>query len=66
MELFGAIVLPTQPPSVKFTITSTTTQLLNVKGMYRGATDDDANKHLINFEVVHKSQDLSKGKIKQH
>ncbi|KAH0743086.1 hypothetical protein KY290_031079 [Solanum tuberosum] len=39
----GAIVLPTLPPGVKFTITSTMIQLLNLKGMFRGATGDDAS-----------------------
>ncbi|KAH0635968.1 hypothetical protein KY289_035883 [Solanum tuberosum] len=39
----GAIVLPTLPPGVKFTITSNMIQLLNLKGMFRGAAGDDAN-----------------------
>ena len=39
----GAIVLPALPPGVKFTITSTMIQLLNLKGMFRGAAGDYAN-----------------------
>ncbi|KAK4727043.1 hypothetical protein R3W88_031960 [Solanum pinnatisectum] len=39
----GAIVLHVLPPGVKFTITSTMIQLLNLKGMFRGASSDDAN-----------------------
>ena len=38
-----AIVLPALPPGVKFTITNTMFQLLNLKGMFRGAAGDDAN-----------------------
>ncbi|KAK4717873.1 hypothetical protein R3W88_016211 [Solanum pinnatisectum] len=45
----GAIVLPALPPGVKFTITSTMIQLLNLKGMFRPAIGDDANQHLMNF-----------------
>uniref|UniRef100_M1DTX6 Integrase core domain containing protein n=1 Tax=Solanum tuberosum TaxID=4113 RepID=M1DTX6_SOLTU len=39
----GAIALPALPPCVKFTITSTMIQLLNLKGMFRGAVGDDAS-----------------------
>ncbi|KAK4733970.1 hypothetical protein R3W88_008231 [Solanum pinnatisectum] len=53
----GAIVLPALPPGVKFTITSTMIQLLNLKGMFRGATSDDANQHLMNFVAICKSQE---------
>lgn len=37
------IVLPALPSSVKFKITSTMIQQLNVKGMLVGATSDDSN-----------------------
>ncbi|KAH0722654.1 hypothetical protein KY289_005698 [Solanum tuberosum] len=52
----GAMVLPALPPGVKFTITSTMIQLLNLKGMFRGAASDDANQHLMNFVAICKSQ----------
>ncbi|KAH0698464.1 hypothetical protein KY284_012679 [Solanum tuberosum] len=52
----GAIVLHALPLGVKFTITSTMIQLLNLKGMFRGATGDDANQHLMNFVAICKSQ----------
>ncbi|KAK4709684.1 hypothetical protein R3W88_004197 [Solanum pinnatisectum] len=48
----GAIVLPALPPGVKFSITSTMIQLLNLKGMFRGAAGDDANQHLMNFVAI--------------
>ncbi|XP_049357121.1 uncharacterized protein LOC125821800 [Solanum verrucosum] len=54
----GAIVLPALPPGVKFTITSTMIQLLNLKGMFRGAAGDDVNPHLINFVAICKSQEI--------
>ncbi|KAK4716309.1 hypothetical protein R3W88_014647 [Solanum pinnatisectum] len=54
----GAIVLPVLPPSVKFTITSTMIQLLNMKGMFRVAASDDANRHLMNFVSICKSQEI--------
>ncbi|KAH0693055.1 hypothetical protein KY285_020152 [Solanum tuberosum] len=54
----GAVVLPTLPPSVKFTITNTMIQLLNVKGMFKGADSDDANQHLMNFVAICKSQEI--------
>ncbi|KAH0679304.1 hypothetical protein KY284_020389 [Solanum tuberosum] len=47
-----AIVLLALPPGVKFTITSTMIQLLNLKGMFRGAAGDDANQHLMNFVAI--------------
>ncbi|KAK4706987.1 hypothetical protein R3W88_033459 [Solanum pinnatisectum] len=53
-----AIMLPPLPPDVKFTITSTMIQLLNLKGMFRGAASDDANKHLMNFVTICKSQEI--------
>ncbi|KAK4713468.1 hypothetical protein R3W88_019375 [Solanum pinnatisectum] len=53
-----AIVLPALPLGIKFTITSTMIQLLNLKGMFRGAAGDDANQHLINFVVICKSQEI--------
>lgn len=53
----GAIMLPILPPGVKFTITSTMIQQLNLKGMFRGAVGDDANQHLMNFVVICKSQE---------
>ncbi|XP_049349268.1 uncharacterized protein LOC125813838 [Solanum verrucosum] len=54
----GAIVLHALPPGVKFTITSTMIQLLNLKGMFRGAAGDDANQHLMNFVAICKSQEI--------
>jgi len=54
----GAIVLPALPPSVKFRITSTMIQLLNLKAMFRGAAGDDANKDLMNFVAICKSQEI--------
>jgi len=54
----GAIVLPALPLGVKFTITSTMIQLLNLKGMFRGAAGDDANQHLMNFVAICKSQEI--------
>ncbi|KAK4729915.1 hypothetical protein R3W88_022903 [Solanum pinnatisectum] len=54
----GAIVLPALPPGVKFTITSTMIQLLNMKGMFRGAAGKDANQHLMNFVAICKSQEI--------
>ncbi|XP_049394761.1 uncharacterized protein LOC125859068 [Solanum stenotomum] len=54
----GAIVLPALPPVVKFTITSTMIQLLNLKGMFRGVDGDDANQHLMNFVAICKSQEI--------
>jgi len=54
----GAIVLPTLPPGLKFTITIKMIQLLNLKGMFRGAAGDDANQHLMNFVVICKSHDI--------
>ncbi|XP_015166978.1 uncharacterized protein [Solanum tuberosum] len=33
-------------------------QLLNLKGMFRGATGDDANQHLMNFVAICKSQEI--------
>ncbi|KAK4721276.1 hypothetical protein R3W88_011509 [Solanum pinnatisectum] len=63
LDLDGAgatrvIVLPALPPSVKFTITSTMIQLLNVKGMFKGVAGDDANQHLMNFVAICKSQEI--------
>ncbi|KAK4724306.1 hypothetical protein R3W88_027085 [Solanum pinnatisectum] len=54
----GAIVLPTLPLGVKFTITSTMIQLLNLKGMFRGVASNDANQHLMNFVAICKSQEI--------
>ncbi|KAK4737325.1 hypothetical protein R3W88_001022 [Solanum pinnatisectum] len=54
----GAKVLPALPPGVKFTITSTMIQLMNLKGMFRGAAGDDANQHLMNFVAICKSQEI--------
>ncbi|KAK4710004.1 hypothetical protein R3W88_004517 [Solanum pinnatisectum] len=54
----GAIVLLALPPGVKFTITSTMIQLLNLKGMFRGAVGDDANQYLMNFVAICKSQEI--------
>ncbi|KAK4706605.1 hypothetical protein R3W88_033837 [Solanum pinnatisectum] len=47
-----AIVLPVLPLGFNFTITSTMIQLLNLKGMFRGVTGDDANQHLMNFVAI--------------
>lgn len=49
------IVLPALPPGVKFSIISTMIQLLNLKGIFRGATGDDTNQHLMNFVEICKS-----------
>ncbi|KAH0730014.1 hypothetical protein KY289_001202 [Solanum tuberosum] len=54
----GAIVLPVLPPSVKFTITTTIIQLLNLKGMFRGETGDEVNQLLMNFVAICKSQEI--------
>jgi len=54
----GSIVLPALPPGVKFTITSTMIQLLNLKGMFNGAAGNDANQHLMNFVGIYKSQEI--------
>jgi len=51
-------VLPALPPGVKFTITSTMIQLLNLKGMFRGEAGDYANQHLMNFVAIYKSQEI--------
>lgn len=51
----GAIVLPTLPPGVKFTITSTMIQLLNLKRIFRGAVGDDLNHHLMKLMEIGKS-----------
>ncbi|XP_049358913.1 uncharacterized protein LOC125823612 [Solanum verrucosum] len=37
---------------VKFTITSTMFQLLNLNGMFRGAAGDDVNQYLMNFVAI--------------
>uniref|UniRef100_M1DWF1 Uncharacterized protein n=1 Tax=Solanum tuberosum TaxID=4113 RepID=M1DWF1_SOLTU len=50
--------LPALPPGVKFTITSTMIQLLNLKGMFRSVPGDDANQHLMNFGAICKSQEI--------
>ncbi|KAH0773540.1 hypothetical protein KY290_010677 [Solanum tuberosum] len=50
----GSIVLPMLPPGVKFTITSTLIQLLNLKGMFRGTNGEDDNKHLMNLVEIFK------------
>ncbi|KAH0722910.1 hypothetical protein KY289_005954 [Solanum tuberosum] len=55
----GDIVLLALPPGVKFTITITMIQLLNLKGMFRGASGDDANQHLMNFVAICKSDEIS-------
>ncbi|KAK4709999.1 hypothetical protein R3W88_004512 [Solanum pinnatisectum] len=54
-----AIVLPALLPSVKFTITSTMIQFLNLKCMFRGAVGDDENQNLMNFVAICKSQEIS-------
>jgi len=51
-------VLPVLPPGVKFTITNIIIQLLNLKGLFRGAAGDDANQHLMNFVAICKSQEI--------
>ncbi|KAH0679169.1 hypothetical protein KY284_020254 [Solanum tuberosum] len=48
----GAIVLLVLPPGVKFIITITMIQLLNLKGMFRGASGDDKNQHLMHFVAI--------------
>ncbi|KAH0639329.1 hypothetical protein KY290_036590 [Solanum tuberosum] len=52
------IVLPALPPGVKFRITNTMIQLLNLKGMFRETAGDDANQHLMNFVAICKSQEI--------
>ncbi|KAK4731462.1 hypothetical protein R3W88_024450 [Solanum pinnatisectum] len=54
----GAIMLPILLPGVKFTITSTMIQLLNLKGIFSGETGDSAKQHLRNFMVICKSQEI--------
>ncbi|KAH0715119.1 hypothetical protein KY284_008024 [Solanum tuberosum] len=56
---------PLAPRGVKFTITSTMIQLLNLKGMFRGATGYDANQHLMNFVAICKSQEIPGTKLKE-
>ncbi|KAK4715893.1 hypothetical protein R3W88_014231 [Solanum pinnatisectum] len=53
-----AIVLPPLPPGVKFKITSTMIQLMNLKDMFMGTAGDDANQHLMNFVAICKLQDI--------
>ncbi|KAH0765021.1 hypothetical protein KY285_000892 [Solanum tuberosum] len=60
VKVTGAIVLPALPLGVKFIITSTMIQLLNLKGMLRGAAGDDANQHLMNFVEICKSQEITR------
>lgn len=48
----GAIIFHLVPPGVKFTITSTMVQLLNLKYLFEGTTGDDANQHLMNFMAI--------------
>lgn len=49
----GAIVLHVLHLVVKFTITFTMIQLLNIKGMFRETTIADANQHLMNFVGIY-------------
>ncbi|XP_015164447.1 uncharacterized protein [Solanum tuberosum] len=49
---------PIAPRGVRFTITSMMIQLLNLKGMFRGAAGDDTNQHLTNFVAICKSQEI--------
>ncbi|KAH0716839.1 hypothetical protein KY285_012870 [Solanum tuberosum] len=49
---------PLDPRGVKFTITSTMIQLLNLKGMFRGTAGDDAHQHVMNFVVICKSHEI--------
>ena len=53
----GAIILPPLAPGVKFNITSTMIQLLNLKGLFGGLPGDDPNLHLVNFISICKSFD---------
>ena len=53
-----ATVLPVLPPGVKLTITSTMTQLLNLKEMFIEAAGDDVNQHLMNSVEICKSQEI--------
>lgn len=45
----GTIMLPLFSPRVKFNITRTMFQLLNLKGCFGGLPSDDPNMHLVNF-----------------
>ncbi|KAH0685650.1 hypothetical protein KY290_017172 [Solanum tuberosum] len=47
------------PRGVKYTVTSTMIQLLNLKGTFRGVAGDDANQHLMNFMAICKSQEIT-------
>ncbi|KAK4729581.1 hypothetical protein R3W88_022569 [Solanum pinnatisectum] len=53
-----AIMLSTLPRGVKFTITSTMIQLLNLNDMFKGVAGDDDNQHRINFVAICKSQEI--------
>ncbi|KAK4727100.1 hypothetical protein R3W88_032017 [Solanum pinnatisectum] len=55
----GAIVLPVLPPSMKFTITNTMIQVLNLKVMFRGIASEDANQNFMNFIAFYKSTEIS-------
>ncbi|XP_015087107.1 histone-lysine N-methyltransferase ASHH1-like [Solanum pennellii] len=48
----GDIMLPTLPPGVKFTMTSTMIHLLNLKAMYKGTASDDENPYLMNSLTI--------------
>ena len=52
-----AIIPPPLAPVVKFSITSTMIQLLNLKGLFGGFPGDDPNMHLVNFVTIFKSFD---------
>ncbi|XP_047262439.1 uncharacterized protein LOC124895926 [Capsicum annuum] len=53
----GAIIPPPLVLGVKFNITSTMIQLLNLKGFFGGLPGDEPNMHLVNFINICKSFD---------
>ncbi|KAK4713594.1 hypothetical protein R3W88_019501 [Solanum pinnatisectum] len=62
----GTIMLLALPPGVKFTITSTIIQLLNLKGMFSGATGDDLKEAFLE-RFFPKSKELQmKDEISTH
>lgn len=54
----GAILLPVFQLGVKFSITRTMIQLLNLKGIVKGTPGKDANYHLMNFVTTCKLAEI--------